>query len=99
MDNRNSHSWAVVGFDFYAAKDILEEIEQSCGKTIIRKFIGNYKMRTEFTDGTILRWFPEKRFRGARCGKMWCDKNIDQEFLKCVILPYYIGKYEDIIWI
>lgn len=30
---------------------------------------------------------------------MWCDKNIDQEFLKCVILPYYSGKYEDIIWI
>lgn len=56
-------------------------------------------MRTEFTDGTILRWFPEKRCKGARCGKMCCDKNIDQEFLKCVILPYYSGKYEDIIWI
>ena len=65
MDNRNSHSWAVVGFDFYAAKDILEEIEQSCSKTIIRKFIGNYKMRIEFTDGTILRWFPEKDVKGG----------------------------------
>lgn len=28
MDNRNSHSWAVVGFDFYAAKDILEYIDR-----------------------------------------------------------------------
>ena len=30
-------------------------------------------MRTEFTDGTILRWFPEKRCKGARCGKMCCE--------------------------
>ena len=104
MDNQMTefmkNRWAVIGFDSYTAKDILEEIEQSCGKTISRKFIRSYEMRTEFTDGTVLRWIPAKKFlKRIKFGKMWCDKNIDREILKCVILPQYFGRYEEIIWV
>lgn len=104
MDNQMTElmktHWFIIGFDFYRARDILEEIEQSCGKTISRKFTSKNELRTEFTDGTVLRWFSEKSSqRGFRFSKMWCDKNIDQEFLKCIVLPQYFGRHEEIVWV
>lgn len=92
--------WAVITANYDKAKNIIEDIEKSCGKTKSKKILGNHKMITEFTDGTVLRWVPAKDFqKGFRCEKMWCDKNIDQEILNCVILPFYLGRYEDIIWV
>lgn len=92
--------WAVVGFDCYRAIDIMSGIEETCGKTVSKKFHSKYELRTEFTDGTKLIWVEaSKSFRGFRFGKMWCDERIDKKFFNTVIMPCYTGEYEDIIFL
>lgn len=92
--------WAVVGFDYDRAVQLMANIEESSGKEISRKIQSKNELRTEFTDGTLLRWFKASdSARGQRIGKMWCDKNINEDILRCMILPMYSGKREDIIWL
>lgn len=92
--------WAVVGFDYDMAKQLITAIEWSANKDISRRVQSKNELRTEFTDGTILRWVKASdNARGQKFGKMWCDKNINEDILKCVILPMYFGKREDINWI
>ena len=92
--------WAVVGFDQDRAVQLIASIEESSGKEISRKIQSKNELRTEFTDGTLLRWFKASdSARGQRIGKMWCDKNINEDILRCMILPMYSGKREDIIWL
>ena len=94
------HRWAVVGFDYETAKQIMADIEASSGKEILRRRQGNDTLWTEFTDGTLLRWIKASdSSRGQRIGKMWCDKNINKDIFRCIIFPIYRGKKEDIIWI
>ena len=92
--------WAVVGFNYNTAKQIIESIEESSGKEILRRMRTKHEIRTEFTDGTLLRWVrASDSSRGQKFGKMWCDKNIDEDIFECVIMPIYFGKREDINWI
>ena len=92
--------WGVVGFDYDAASQLIESIEESSGKEILRRMRTKHEIRTEFTDGTLLRWVrASDSSRGQKFGKMWCDKNINEDVLRCVIMPMYFGKREDIIWL
>ena len=92
--------WAVVGFDYYRAIDIMSGIEKTCDKIVSKKFHSKYELRTEFTDGTKLIWVEaSKSFIGFRSGKMWCDERIDKKFFNTVIMPCYTGEYEDIIFL
>lgn len=92
--------WAVVGFDYDTAKQLITSIEESSDKEILRRTQTKNEIRTEFTDGTLLRWVKASdSSRGQRIGKMWCDKNINEDIFRCVIMPMYFGKREDIIWV
>lgn len=94
------HRWAVVGFDYDTAKQIMADIEKSSDKEVLRRTQTKHEIRTEFTDGTLLRWVKASdSSRGQRIGKMWCDKNINEDIFRCVIMPMYFGKREDIIWV
>lgn len=93
--------WAVVGFDYNTAEQLISNIEISSGKEILRrKRIKDFEICTYFTDGTTLRWVEaSESSKAQRYGKMWCDKNINKNVLKCVIMRCYFGKKEDIIWL
>ena len=92
--------WAVVGFDYDTAKQLIASIEESSDKEILRRMRTKNEIRTEFTDGTLLRWVKASdSCIGQRIGKMWCDKNINEDIFRCVIMPMYFGKREDIIWV
>lgn len=92
--------WAVVGFGYEKACQIISEIEQTCGKEISKQAYSRYEIRTYFSDGTQLMWVrASESSRGYKFGKMWCDKDINKRVLDCVILPCYFGKREDIIWL
>lgn len=96
MKNR----WAVVGFNYDTAKQIIVGIEESSDKEVLRRIQTKNEIRTEFTDGTLLIWVKASfASRGQKFGKMWCDKNIDKDTFRCIIMPMYFGKREDIIWI
>ena len=92
--------WAVVGFDYDTALQLISDIETSSEKEVLRKTRTKHEIRTEFTDGTLLRWVPAYiNARGHKFGKMWCDKSINEEELRCRIMPMYFGKREDITWL
>lgn len=92
--------WAIVGFDYDTAKQLIASIEESSGKEILRRIQTKHEIRTEFTDGTLLRLVnASDNAKGHKFGKMWCDKNIDKDVFECVIMPMYFGKIEDINWI
>ena len=92
--------WAVVGFDYDTAKQLIADIEESSGKEISRRIQTKHEIRTEFTDGTLLRWINvSDSARGQRFGKMWCDKNINKDIFRCIIMPMYFGEKEDIYWV
>ena len=92
--------WAVVGFDYDTAKQIIAGIEESSDKDVLRRIQTKHEIRTEFTNGTLLRWVNASfSSKGQRIGKMWCDKNINEDVLKCMIMPMYSGRREDIIWL
>lgn len=100
MNKNVKNKWAVVGFDYYRAIDIMSGIEKTCGKTVFKKFQSKYELKTEFTDGTKLIWVKASEFsRGFKFGKMWCDERINREIFDYVIMPSYFGKYEDIIFL
>lgn len=91
--------WAVVGFDYYRAIDIMSGIEKTCGKTVSKKIKSEHELVTEFTDGTKLRWMKASEASiGFRFGKIWCDERINKDIFDLLIVPSYSGKYEDIIW-
>lgn len=93
--------WAVVGFNYNRAKQIIDDIEKSYEVDVLRRVRTKHEIRTEFTDDTLLKWVNASSFssRGQKFGKMWCDKNIDKDILKRIIMPMYFGKREDIIWL
>lgn len=92
--------WAVVGFDYDTAKQLIAIIEESSCKEVLRRVRSKLEMYTEFTDGTVLKWVKASESnRGQRFGKMWCDQYIDEDILKRTIMPMYFGKREDIIWL
>lgn len=92
--------WAVVGFDYDTARQLISNIEISSGKEILRRKQTKYELCTYFADGTTLKWVQAaESSRGHKCGKMWCDKNINKDIFACVIMPMYFGKREEIVWL
>lgn len=92
--------WAVVGFNYDRAKQIIDDIEKSYEVDVLKRTQTKHEIRTEFTDGTLLKWVnASSSSRGQKFGKIWCDKNIDEDILKRIIMPMYFGKREDIIWL
>lgn len=92
--------WAIVGFDRATAERLMASIEVQSGKQVLRRRCSKYDLSTEFTDGTILRWLEASdSSRGYKVGRMWCDKNIDSNTFRAVVLPLYYGKKDDIIWL
>ena len=83
MDDRMlkpfNKQWAVVGFDYERVLDIINDIQAKCGKEVYRKIKNKQELRVEFTDGTALWWVkPSCCSHGRKFGKMWCDKEIDE---------------------
>lgn len=92
--------WAVVGFDYDMAQALITAIEWSTNKSILRRVQTRNELRTEFHDGTVLKWIRvSDNVRGQKIGKMWCDKNIDKDTFESVIMPIYYGNRESILWI
>lgn len=92
--------WAVVGFSRSFAEKLMNGIEAASGKEIEQRIRGRNQMITMFTDGTSLRWLKDSdNCRGFRIGVMWCDKSIRSDILGNVILPMYMGRKEDVIWV
>jgi hypothetical protein len=92
--------WAVVGFDYNTAKQIMADIEESSGKEIFRRVRTKNQMFTELTDGTVLRWINDSSsLSGQKFGKLWCTKALGEDVLTYMVLPRYFGKIEDIIWL
>lgn len=74
--------WAVVGFDYYRAIDIMSGIEKTCGKTVSKKFHSKYELRTEFTDGTKLIWVKhQNRSEDLDSGKCGVMRGLIKSFL------------------
>lgn len=91
--------WSVVTSDRDKAANKIAEIERDYNKEVLRRKNGANEASIIFEDGVWLRWVrPSDSDRGYRHGKMWCDKNIPRDIFRCVILPKYFGKYEDILW-
>lgn len=92
--------WAVVGVPYEKARQLINQIERDSGKEVSKRIQSRFDLITEFTDGTVLRWVrASASSRGHKFGKMWCDKNINIDVFRTVILPCYWGELKDIIWI
>ena len=99
LKNMYENIWAVV-CDSPLAFYEMSTIEKECGKEIAEKSRSTSDMYTRFTDGTVLRWVPpDSSVRGFRFGKVWCDRQIDDDAFKQVVLAHYFGRREDIVWV
>lgn len=100
MTGRSKQRWAVVGFSHDTAQHIMSDIENNCNKTVSRKVFTRNELRTEFNDGTVLRWVPAREAsRGLKFEKMWCDRSIDNDTLQCIVFPMYRGGMDEIVWL
>ena len=91
--------WCVAGFSQENISDIMRKIAQENGKTIIRERKGIGIHEITFDDGVVLKWLPQRETHGIRFGKLYCDEYINTYFFDWVILPMYMEKKEDIVWI
>lgn len=98
--NLTETKWAVVGFDYNTAKQLISDIEEFSGKDVLKRIHNKYELSTYFADGTVLRWVSAREnIKGFKFAKMWCDKNVNEKVFERVIMSMYYGKREDIIWI
>lgn len=104
MSANAHHCWAIFTTDKQKANKIINQIidEQNI-KNI--KTIRRYKSKDwaefYFEDGNCLRWIGRtNNFRAFRFHRLWCDKDINKDYFKYIIMPMaHYMKYEDIIWI
>lgn len=76
--------WAVVGFDYNIAIDIMSGIEKTCGKTVSKKFQSRktLTLETDFTDGTRLIWVKGRNLpEGLNLEKCGVIKILTERFL------------------
>lgn len=104
MSANAHHCWAVFTTDVKKANKIINQIidEQNVKNIkIIRGYKSNNCAEIYFEDGNRVIWIGHTgNFKGFRFHRLWCDKDIDQNYLEQVILPMAVYmKYEDIIWI
>ena len=92
--------WAVIGFDYESGCALMDKIEQTCGKEVAHKCRQQEHIAfTEFTDGTVLSWVPDECSCVKRVGRLWCNKKKDERMIDRAVRNFYMGKYEDIIWV
>ena len=101
----NAHQrWAIFTTDKQKANRIIAQVleEQDIkGTKVIKAYQNKKRAEIHFEDGNYLIWIGHTdNFKGFRFHRLWCDKDIDQDYFEYVIMPmvHYI-KYEDIVWI
>lgn len=98
-DEARGKLWAVVTGDREKASEIISSIENKYKLPVIKRKIGSKNIELFFEDGVWLRWKQlSDNVRCYRYGKLWCDITYSDEFLRLYVLPYYYGRYEDIVW-
>ena len=104
MSGNVHYYWAIFTINKQKAKKVVAQILEEQNNKNVKVIKANLdKNLTEiwFEDGNHLIWIGHTdNFKGFRFHHLWCDKNINQEYLEQVILPMacYM-KYEDIVWI
>lgn len=98
------HCWAIITTDDQKAnKTINQIIDEQNAKDI--KTIRGHKNKDCaefcFEDGNRVIWIGHTgNLKGFRFHRLWCDKDIDQDYFEQVISPMAVYmKYEDIVWI
>lgn len=104
MNANASHYWAIITKTKSKAINTINSIKQeqkSQGNNWTEEKYNDYGTTVYFENGACLIAFPPlKNFRGFRFHRLWCDIDIDQDYLEQVILPMAVYmKYEDIVWI
>ena len=104
MSLNTHHCWAIVTSNRQKAIDIIYSIRDEQAKLnnkCIEATWGRHELKAVFEDGHYIRWIePNNNCRGYRFHRLWCDKDINQDYLEQVILPMAVYmKYENIIWI
>lgn len=104
MSANAHHCWGVVTKSKGKGLSIIDSIKEEQklqGNNWVKELYDDCGKTVYFENGFCVRAFPPiENFRGYRFHRLWCDKDIDQDYLGQVILPMacYM-KYEDIIWI
>lgn len=104
MSANAHHCWAIITRDKNKAETLMESIKEEQkleGNLCKWKLYREYEIKLGFENGVCLIAFPPiENFKGFRFHRLWCDKDINQDYLEQVILPMAVYmKYEDIIWI
>ena len=100
MDKNTGEFWAIIGFDENKARNIAKNIEEKAEKNMVFAYYCRREIYIKLQDDTIIRWFPNaNKARGYRYSKLICDSEIDLETLNNIILPQYLGDYDDIVWL
>lgn len=104
MSANAHHYWAIFTTDKQKAnRAIAQVLEEQVikGTKVIKAYQNKEGAEIHFEDGNQLIWIKHTdNFKGFRFNRLWCDKDIDQDYFEYVIMPmaHYI-KYEDIVWI
>ena len=104
MNANASHCWAIITKSKGKALSIIDSIKEeqkSQGNNWIKELYDGCRTTVYFENGFCIKAFPPiENFRGSRFHRLWCDIDIDQDYLEQVILPMAVYmKYEDIVWI
>lgn len=100
MSANEKQKWLIVSKDYHKAFDIFKQIEKE--QTEQENFLlANNGVDLYFKNELEVVWImPSDNFRSLRFHRLWCDKDIDQDYLEQIILPMAVYmNYEDIIWI
>ena len=95
--------WRIITNDRGKAELIINTILVMCDPgTVERTIISKNDMIVLFSDGTRITW--NKAFlnsiRGVKCGRLWCDKSIDDSLREYILYgSCYFGNEKDVIWI
>lgn len=98
------HCWGIITKSKGKGLSIIDSIKEEQklqGNNWVKKLYDGCGTTVYFENGLCVRAFPPiENFRGFKFHRLWCDKDIDQDYFEQVILPMacYM-KYEDIIWI
>ena len=78
----------------------IKQEQKSQGNNWAEEKYNGYGITVYFENGIYLKAFPpQENLKGFRFHRLWCDKDINRDYLERIILPMACMKYEDIIWI
>lgn len=95
--------WAVVGFDRERGEQIVNSIAGRRRESVAGRISTGVEFAIVFEDGVVINWISKAAaaFLGYKFGRLWCSQALiyDQSFyLQNVILPMYMGRYRDIVF-